>query len=96
MKRNESTILTITALLKGDEVSALRGGELKTTRVANIINRLRDDGLLIETEKIKTGSGKWYGRYRLVDWSANREKAERLVERYKGIVPKNESVGHSV
>ena len=91
--RNESTVLTLNALLASEEVSALTGGHLLTTRVTNVIGRLREDGLLIETERIKTDSGKWYGSYRLVESKENVEKAFKLIDKYGHIVPKVEQDG---
>ncbi len=77
---NEATALVIKALMDGDEITALNGGKFLTTRVANHICALREDGLQIETETIRTVNKKWYGRYRLIDSEENYRRAIELLE----------------
>ncbi len=78
---NESTVLIIKALLEGDEnVTALNGGRFLTTRISNHICKLREDGLEIETETLKTDNGKWFGRYKIKNSDLNVKKAISLLE----------------
>lgn len=78
---NESSSLILKALLRGDNnITALNGGSYLTTRVTNHINGLRDTGVKIETETIRTDSKKWYGRYKLFQTEENIKKATEILE----------------
>ena len=78
---NMSSYLVLKALLRGDEdITALNGGRYLTTRIANIINGLRDAGVQIETEIIRAGSKKWYGRYKLIQTEHSIRKATEILE----------------
>jgi len=78
---NVSSSLVLKALLRGDDdITALNGGRYLTTRITNIINGLRDAGVQIETETIRTDSKKWYGRYKLIQTEQNIRKATEILE----------------
>jgi transcription initiation factor IIE alpha subunit len=82
--KNHSTILILQALINGaDDITANNGLKYHTTRVSNIIVKLRDSGLLIETVRVDTNNS-WYGRYTLVNTKENRLKA---IETLKSISP---------
>jgi len=77
---NVSSSLVLKALLRDDDITALNGGRYLTTRITNTINGLRDAGVQIKTEIIRTDSKKWYGRYKLVQTEQNIRKATEILE----------------
>ena len=77
---NEATALIVKGLIDGKEITALNGGQYLTTRVANHICALREDGLKIDTERLKGISGKPYGSYKIVKSYENYQRANELLE----------------
>lgn len=80
---NISTLLVLKALLRGDEnITALDGGRFLTTRLTNIISKLRKKGLKIETETLTSeATGKKYGRYKLIQTDNNIKLVIKLIEK---------------
>lgn len=79
---SEATALVVKALIDEDKnITALNGGRFLTTRVSNHIVELRKEGLEIETQILKTESGKRYGRYELIQTDRNFKLAIELLEK---------------
>lgn len=76
----ESHLLMLRALKRGDkDITALNQGSYKTTRVSNIIMELKNWGVLINSIKENTNSGKWYVRYELAPIPKNYKKVDSLI-----------------
>ena len=81
---NQSTLLILKALLEdNDEITALNGGKFLTTRVSNCIVWLRKNDIKIDTQRVKTDSAKWYGKYKLIKSVENIAKAKKILLSYK-------------
>lgn len=77
----ESHLLVLKALKRGDkDITALNQGSYKTTRISNIIIELKKWGVMINSIKEKTPSGKWFVRYELTPISKNYKKVDSLIE----------------
>lgn len=77
----ESHLLVLKALKQGDkDITALNQGSYKTTRISNIIIELKKWGVMINSIKEKTLSGKWFVRYELTPISKNYKKVDSLIE----------------
>ena len=82
--QKQSLVLVLEALLRGDKnITALNQGNYLTTRLPNIITKLRNaHGLKINTIwERNPNSGKKYGRYELLD--SSKEKAIKLLKELK-------------
>jgi hypothetical protein len=80
MQLNKPTLLILKALIAdSDEVTALNGGKFLTTRVSNSIVWLRQNDIKIDTQRIKADSGRWYGKYKLVQSTENIAKAKEVL-----------------
>jgi hypothetical protein len=80
--RNQSTILVLEALIRGDkDITALNQGKYYTTRLTNIISDLRNKhGIEIKTiTNINPNTGKIFASYEL----PNKQKAFKLYRRLK-------------
>ncbi len=87
-----AVITTLKALYEGKQVTALRGGQYKTTRITNEISTLRNElNIDIITDRINTENGKWYGSYRLIRTEENLERVKAIL----GIFSQDDEVQES-
>ena len=78
-----AVIATLEALYNGMEVTAAKGLECKTTRITNEISMLRNIlEIDINTDRVNTVGGKWYGSYRLVRTRENISKTIAILNSY--------------
>lgn len=78
-----SHFLVLQDLINGMDVKAsLERERYYTSRLANIIMNLRDDGILFEEDAKETTLYSWYKPYRMIKNEANIQRAKDVLKRY--------------